>query len=175
MLKIDNLSKVYENGKGLQEMSYECNPGEIIALIGENGAGKTTMMKMLGGIMPAKTGEVLLNGRNCCEDSAKKEIGYAGDEFLASGKMTIYEIAQLVNDIKFDGKYEQQIEELLEAFDLAEKRNLLINQCSAGMKKKVGIMIALLGMPPLIILDEPTNALDTKGILVLKKYINYAA
>ena len=104
----------------------------------------------------------------------KKRIGYAMDEEGSYPDFTLYELLHLANDIKFHGKYIKQIEELLKTFSLWDNRNMLYTKCSLGMKKKISLCLSFLGNPYLILLDEPTNGVDTKGIISLKKQIQQA-
>lgn len=85
--------------------------------------------------------------------------------------MSVYEAVRLFTDYKYDGKYSDNIEQLLRDYELWKYRAVNISNLSMGMKKKLSIAIAFLGNPKLIVLDEPTNGLDTAGIIKLKEYI----
>ena len=83
-------------------------------------------------------------------------------------KQTILQFLNMVCDIKFGGKYKEDINSFLRDFELENDKNTRLSECSLGMKKKVGIIASFIGYPKLILLDEPTNGVDTTGLIVLK-------
>jgi len=171
MLIMDKVTKKYDDTHGIFDISLNLKKGKVYSVIGPNGSGKTTMIKSMAGMTNITAGTISIDGENTMLRQTKKWIGYAMDEEGCYPDFTLYEILQLANDIKFHGEYANQIEELLQDFSLWENKNMLYTKCSLGMKKKVSLCISFLGNPSLILLDEPTNGVDTKGIISLKKQI----
>lgn len=95
------------------------------------------------------------------------------DSLIFYEDMTIYEILDFVSEIKYNRKYTQEINQFLDDFQLFQERNRLIKKLSLGMKKKLSIIMALIGNPELIVLDEPTNGIDTLGLMMLKKNLGF--
>lgn len=171
MLIMENVVKNYDNTHGIFDINLTLQEGKVYSVIGPNGSGKTTLIKSMAGMMSVSDGKIELDGINTILRCAKAKIGYAIDENGSYPNMSIYEILDMANEIKFNGNYQFQMEELLQKFSLWESRHLLYKKCSLGMKKKLGLCISFLGNPSLILLDEPTNGIDTKGIICLKKTI----
>lgn len=167
-LEINHITKLYENNCGIRDISVTIEEGEIVAFIGPNGVGKSTLVRAVSGLTKISEGEVTLNGVSALEPACKKQIGYLQEDLSFYDKMTVYEILDFICRVKFDGKYHETIDGYLQAYDLYDKRNTLVNNLSLGMKRKLSIVMALLGDTELIILDEPTNGVDTAGILQLK-------
>lgn len=174
MLEINNLTKRYDSNKGIFELNYNFQEGRIYALIGPNGAGKTTLIQMIAGISEPVEGEVKLDGQNTMSRKCKSHIGYSLELAENKTRQTILQFINMVCDIKFGGQYKEDINSFLSAFELSNDKHTRLSECSFGMKKKVGIVASFIGFPKLILLDEPTNGVDTTGIIVLKKYIELA-
>ena len=145
-----------------------------IPIEGSNGAGKTTLIQMIAGISEPIEGEVKLDGQNTLSRKCKSRIGYALELSDNKTKHTILQFLNMVCDIKFGGKYKEDINSFLRDFELENDKNTRLSECSLGMKKKVGIIASFIGYPKLILLDEPTNGVDTTGLIVLKKHIENA-
>lgn len=151
--------------------------GEVISLIGPNGSGKSTSLKGIAGLLKLDKGYVLLDDKNTLEADTKRRIGYLPENLKFDFNMTGYELVEMVNVLKFkyfNGDEETEISKMLQDFDLWESRHMKLKNYSVGMRKKIGILLAIMRFPKLIILDEPTNAVDTKGIITLKRYIEEA-
>ena len=174
MLEIRNLTKRYKNNKGIFDINYSFEEGKVYALVGPNGSGKTTLIQMIAGISDPLSGTVELAGNSTMARSCKKEIGYALKFTNDYTKQTIYQFLTMVCEIKYKGKYTDEIDRYLKDFELTGDGNTRIADCSLGKKKKVGIITSFIGLPTLIILDEPTNGLDTTGLIQLKRYIEKA-
>lgn len=177
MIQIKGITKNYGNNKGIRNLSLTCKNGEVVSLIGPNGAGKSTSLKGIAGLIKLEAGCVLLDQEDTLLADTKKKIGYLPEKAALDGNMTGYEMMEMVNVLKyhkFDGKEEEVIQKMLKDFDLWDSRHSKLKNYSVGMRKKIGIIIALMHFPKLIILDEPTNAIDTKGIITLKAYIEEA-
>ncbi len=174
MLIMDKVTKKYDDIYGIFNINLKLKKGNVYSVIGPNGSGKTTLIKSMAGMTNITAGTILLDDENTMLRQTKKQIGYAMDEEGCYPNFTLYEILQLANDIKYHGEYANQIRELLQEFSLWENKNMLYTRCSLGMKKKLSLCLSFLGTPSLILLDEPTNGVDTKGIITLKKQIEQA-
>ena len=158
MLEICNLTKKYDKEKGIFDLSYSFEEGKIYALVGPNGAGKTTLIQMISGINEPMKGQIRLDDQDT----------------LLRTKQTVLQFLRMVCDIKFGGEHKEDIMSFLTDFELEDDKDTRLSECSLGMKKKVGIIASFIGFPKLILLDEPTNGVDTTGLIVLKKYIESA-
>lgn len=168
-LIIDNVTKLYDQNHGIRSISTIINPCEITAIIGPNGVGKTTLVKCIAGLLPVSQGEILLSGISTSSRVCKPQIGYMQNDLDFYQKMTVYEILDFICNIKYSGEFHDEIISYLKKYNLYDQRNSYINELSMGMKKKLSIIIALIGTPKLILMDEPTNGVDTYGILQLKE------
>ncbi|MDD6058674.1 MAG: ABC transporter ATP-binding protein [Clostridiales bacterium] len=169
MLIIREIRKIYQKENGISGIDLQLSEGGIYSFIGPNGSGKTTLMNVVAGILKADLGEVLLDGNNTFLWKTKKEIGYALDDEKSYPNMTLYELLLFVSRVKYGEILEKEMRELLIRYSLWEQKDKLYQQSSYGMKKKLAILMSLLGNPKLILLDEPTNGVDTQGLIVLKE------
>lgn len=167
MIEIENLTKVYPNGKrALNSLSLNIHEG-MFGLIGPNGAGKTTLMRILATLLTPTAGRVLIFGKDLQTPegkvSTRKSLGYLPQEIGFHLKLTVeqeldyFAILKNITDPK-DRK--RQIDNVLEQIGLRSARKERIHTLSGGMKRRLGIGIALLGSPQLLIVDEPTASLD---------------
>ena len=149
---------------------------EIFALLGRNGAGKSTLIKMLVGIFPPDQGHIAVFGHDVRRASlaAKQEVGYLPENLNLYPRLTLHEFLLFLAGVRnmerrSAGSSEADIRELLQYFGLWERKHILIQECSLGMLKRVGLMGALLGPQRLIVLDEPLNGLDVENIRLLRQ------
>ena len=175
MLVLRNVSKVYKGKIALQNLSLSINKGEIVGILGSNGAGKSTLMNIITGYISMSSGDVFIDGMNILEepDLIKEKIGYLPDTPPLYEEMTVYEYLQFVAKIKKLNKEIRvhEIRKKLEALHLTDVQNRLIKNLSKGYKQRVGIAQAILGNPPLIVLDEPTVGLDPTELISIRKVI----
>ena len=174
IIEINKLTKNFGKHRGIENISFNVSKGESFGFLGPNGAGKTTLIQMIAGISEPIEGEVKLDGQNTLSRKCKSRIGYALELSDNKTKQTILQFLNMVCDIKFGGKYKEDINSFLRDFELENDKNTRLSECSLGMKKKVGIIASFIGYPKLILLDEPTNGVDTTGLIVLKKHIENA-
>ena len=167
-LEIHNLSKRYEQTLAVDQVSLTVNR-EIFGLLGTNGAGKTTLLKSILGLVVPTEGAVKVCGIDPRRDpvEAKQRIGYLPEDLRLYERLTGWEFLELVAGIK-DTECGSAVEEDLRYFALFERRNELIGEYSLGMRKKVGVIAALIGAPPLLLLDEPLNGLDAESMRLLR-------
>lgn len=174
MLAINNLSKIYDNNKGIHELNYKFEEGNIYAIVGPNGVGKTTLMRLIAGISTPTQGNVELDGIRTLSRECKINIGYAIEFSEDYSKLTVYQFLSMLCEIKYRGQFQEKIEEYLKEFCLDGEKNTRICNCSIGMKKKLGLIASFLGDPKVIVLDEPTNGVDTTGLIQLKECMKRA-
>lgn len=159
MLKIDKLTKYYGKIKGIENLSLELNKGEIFGFIGPNGARKSTTIKCIMNLINKNSGDIYIDGKiNSKDDLELKEIiGYLPSEISLYDDMTVKQILDYnAQFYKKDTSLKRK--ELVTKFQLDESKK--VEQLSLGNLKKLGIVLALVHDPKLIILDEPTSGLD---------------
>jgi len=177
ILKITNLNKSYNKGKtfAAQNINFQVEGGEIVGLVGKNGAGKSTIIKSITGVLPFDSGEISILDYNITTNAleAKKNLGYVPDVSNAFDRMTGMEYLNFVADIFKVSKEEREnkINEFEKHFSLGESIHKLISSYSHGMKQKISLMASLIPSPKLWILDEPTTGLDPQTTASLLKFI----
>ncbi|MFD2042765.1 ABC transporter ATP-binding protein [Ornithinibacillus salinisoli] len=168
LLRIDNLVGGYTHKNVLHGISFDVHPKEIVGLIGLNGAGKSTTIKHIIGLMQAKKGSVSINGKTFPENpnEYRNQLAYIPEMPILYDELTLYEHLQLTAmayDIPED-VFEKRLELLLKEFRMEKKLKWFPVHFSKGMRQKVMIMCAFLIEPPLYIVDEPFVGLDPLGI-----------
>lgn len=160
-LQLRNISKCYGARQVLQPVDLTLNCG-VYALLGPNGAGKTTLMNIITDLIPPTTGEVLFDGTEIHRlgTQYRKKLGYLPQNPGLYPEFTARELLEYFACLKQIVSPKQEIDSLLELVNLTEEKNKKIGTFSGGMKRRIGIAIALLGDPALLILDEPTTGLD---------------
>lgn len=171
LLEIKDITKLYSDEFGVKKVSFQAIEGRIISLIGPNGAGKSTVLNLIAGALYPNKGEVLLNGQDVRKSEVKKYIGYMPDNISVNPKIKTKELLHIISDYKYEGRFKDEIAQAMDDYKIQKYANMEFRKLSMGTKKKLGMIIAFMGMPPLIILDEPTNGVDTEGILKLKEKI----
>lgn len=173
MLSITHLTKQYQNGKGVFDLSLDIEAGDLYAFIGHNGAGKTTTLKCLSGILPFDQGSISLNGLSISQDPVafKRKIAYIPDNPDIYEFMTGRQYLNLIADVfQIDQVTRQQrMNDYAEKLEIIQALDELVSNYSHGMKQKLVIISALLHDPELFILDEPFVGLDPKASLILKQ------
>lgn len=175
MIEVRNLVKDYGGHLAVDHLSFTINDGQIYGFLGPNGAGKSTTMNIMTGYIGATEGDVLINGHNILEDGeeAKKCIGYLPELPPLYVDMTVEEQLQFAAELKKIPKKERNdaVCEVMELAKLVDVRGRLIRNLSKGYRQRVGLAQAVLGFPPVIILDEPTVGLDPKQIIEIRDTI----
>lgn len=173
MLKIEHLTKKYDDKIAVDDLSLHIEPKEIYGFIGHNGAGKTTTLKSVGGILKFDEGKIYINGISIKDDpmKCKSMIAYIPDNPDLYGYMDGITYLNFVADIFNISKEERQqkIEKYAKAFELENDLGQMISAYSHGMKQKLAIISALIHDPKLIIMDEPFVGLDPQSSFTLKK------
>ena len=175
MIRIENVSRKYGAFKAVDSVSFEIGKGEIVGLLGHNGAGKTTIMKMLTGYLEPNSGLVEIDGVNIEEDRirAQEKIGYLPENSPLYPDMTVLQYLEYVAALRAVPQVDQkkQISEAVEKTALGEKASSLIATLSKGYKQRVGVAQAILHRPEILILDEPTNGLDPAQIEEMRSLV----
>jgi Cu-processing system ATP-binding protein len=157
-VEIEGVSQHYGKLTVLHDLHLNLGEGEVLGLFGHNGAGKTTSMKLILGLLQASSGRVQVLGRSPNDSLVRQQLGYLPENvtFYAqlSGRETLRHFARL------KGAALTQVDELLEQVGLADARDRRVKTYSKGMRQRLGLAQALLGAPRLLLLDEPTVGLD---------------
>ena len=174
MIEIKNVSKSYDGKKkAVDNVNFKVEDGEIFAFIGHNGAGKTTMIKAIMGILDFDSGDILINGKSIKDDpiACKKEMAYVPDN------PDLYENMKAINFINFVcDMYEidadtrkKNIDKYSKMFEMNDHMNEDISSFSHGMKQKVALIAALCHNPSILVMDEPFVGLDPKAVFDMKE------
>jgi len=164
MLEVTQLTRNYGALKAIEDVSFKIGKGEIVGLLGHNGAGKTTIMKIISGYLEPNQGTVCVDDINLADHPKMVQmgLGYLPENLPIYSDMTVAEYLDYAADLKgLEG--EQKLKEIKKAIidtDIAQKLLSPIATLSRGFKQRVGVAQAILGQPKLLILDEPTNGLD---------------
>lgn len=169
ILETQNLCKEFGSQKAVDNISLQIKRNSIYGLLGPNGAGKSTILKMLVGLLHPTSGSILFDNEQW-KRSSLSQIGALIEAPALYGNLTARE--NLLVHTKLLGIPDTRINEVLEIVDLKETEKKRASQFSLGMKQRLGIAIALLNNPKLLILDEPTNGLDPFGIQELRELIS---
>lgn len=180
MIEIKNVSKTYNGkNKALNNISFKINNGEIFAFIGHNGAGKTTMIKSIVGILDFEEGDILINNKSIKKEpiACKKMMAYVPDN------PDLYENMKAIDFINFIcDMYEISLEErknniikYAKMFEIEDNLNDDISSFSHGMKQKVALIAALSHNPEILIMDEPFVGLDPKAVYDMKELMHKMA
>ncbi|MCL1881778.1 MAG: ABC transporter ATP-binding protein [Oscillospiraceae bacterium] len=174
MIEVSNLVKSYGNNKAVNNISFTAEKGEILGFLGLNGAGKSTTMNILTGYISCNGGSAKLNGIDILENpiAAKKSIGYLPEQPPLYPDMTVDEYLKFVYALKKTKiPRNSHLNEICELVKIADVRHRLIRNLSKGYKQRVGLAQALVGNPPILILDEPTVGLDPKQIIEIRSLV----
>ncbi len=174
MIEVKNLSKRYGQNVALNNISFSVEKGTVVGFLGPNGAGKSTTMNIITGYLSASSGLVTVGGYNTLDNpnEVKKLIGYMPEIPPLYPDMTVKEYLNFMYDLKkVTLPREKHINEICSLVRINEIYGRLIANLSKGYKQRVGIAQALLGNPPVLILDEPTVGLDPKQIIEIRNMI----
>ena len=176
MIEVKNLVKRYGDHVAVNNLSFTVEEGQIYGFLGPNGAGKSTTMNIITGYLASTEGEVLINGHNILEEpeEAKKCIGYLPELPPVYTDMTVLEYLKFVAELKKIPKDQRkkQILEVMNLVKITDMQNRLIKNLSKGYRQRVGLAQAVLGYPPIIILDEATASIDPENEAVIQQAIS---
>ena len=175
MIKVNHLVKNYGNHQAVKDVSMHVKQGQIVGLLGPNGAGKSTTMNVLTGYISATDGEVLIGGYDILDEplKAKAQIGYLPEIPPLYVDMTVMEYLKFVAKLKKVKKdqLKEEIDRVMEAVGITDVSERLIKNLSKGYRQRVGLAQALIGNPPILILDEPMVGLDPNQIIEIRELI----
>ncbi|NLO48217.1 MAG: ABC transporter ATP-binding protein [Clostridiales bacterium] len=168
VISVNNITKDYGNSRGVFNISFTVEDGEVMGFLGPNGAGKTTTIRQLMGFIHPDSGSVSINGMDCFTKSheIQKSLGYLPGEIALMNDMTGMEFIRFIAKMKGLASLERA-KELMAYFELDPR--VRIKKMSKGMKQKMGIVVAFMQDPAILILDEPSSGLDP---LMQNKFID---
>lgn len=169
MLVVKNLIKRYGKQNAVNDISFELQGGEVVGLLGPNGAGKSTTIKCIVGLLRKTSGEITIGGFDHLSVEAKRFFSYIPETPYVYDLLTVQEHLQFIAQAYGVKDWKPKANELLEMFELDDKRDKLGRDLSKGMRQKVSICCALLPDPQLLFFDEPMIGLDPKAIKNTKK------
>lgn len=176
VIEINNLTKIFKNGRGIKDINLEIYEGDIFGFLGPNGAGKTTAMKIMTGLSKPDSGDVNIFGHSVLSDyeKAMEKVGCIIETAESYPYLTAIEnlrqFARYYNNID-----DKRLEEVLELVGLLKYKNEKPRKFSLGMKQRLGIAAAILSKPEVIIFDEPLNGLDVEGLVQMRNIIKNLA
>src|SRR3989338_1451775 len=173
VIQIKNLSKQYNGHKAVQQLSLQIKAGTIFGLLGANGRGKTTSLKLLCGLLYPDEGEgegLSLDLRQQIKQ-IQSQIGYMPQQFCLYQHLSVYENLDFIGRLYGLTNRQQRLTELLELLDLTDKQGQIAGTLSGGWQKRLALAAALLHKPRILILDEPTSGLDPQSRLMIWDYI----
>lgn len=178
MIEVKDLTKYYGDKLALDHVSFSIKSGEVVGLLGLNGAGKSTTMNILTGYISATDGSVSMDGHDIAKESgkAKRVTGYLPETPAFYPEMRVDEQLHFICDLKGVTRNKQERETMIadvcERVGLAAMRGRMIRNLSKGYRQRVGFAQALVGNPKIVILDEPTVGLDPSQIIDVRKLIH---
>jgi ABC-2 type transport system ATP-binding protein len=173
MIEVENLTKRYSSFTAVNGISFTARPGQVTGFLGPNGAGKTTTMRILTGFMPPTSGKAVVAGYDVFENSmeVRKRVGYLPENVPLYRDMTALNYLMYIGEIRGIKKRKDRAYEVLERVRLADRANSRIRTLSKGMRQRVGVAMALIHDPQVLILDEPTIGLDPFQVLELRDLV----
>jgi ABC-type multidrug transport system ATPase subunit len=167
LVQINRVTKSFGSKIALRDVSFSVPPGQVWGLLGPNGAGKTTLFRLLMGILKATEGSLFVDGRDAFEErvEVKRLIGFLPDEPIFYSYLSgreILELSAAMHGLNVSATM-ARIAPLIAELRLAEDIDHYAEDYSRGMKKKLGLLLAMLHEPKLLVLDEPTNGLDVES------------
>ncbi|MBO7492027.1 MAG: ABC transporter ATP-binding protein [Bacteroidales bacterium] len=163
-IEVEHLTKKFGDFIAVNDISFQVREGEIFGFLGANGAGKTTAIKMMSGLLQPTSGTAMVAGYNVVTQSKliKRNIGYMSQRFSLYNDLTVFENMQLFGTIYKIPRRElkERIMDSLARLDMTKQANLLVNSIPLGWKQKLAFATAILHKPKIVFLDEPTSGVD---------------
>jgi ABC-2 type transport system ATP-binding protein len=172
VVEIAHLTKLYKNGRGINDLSLDIKMGQVYGLLGPNGSGKTTTMKVMAGLVRANSGTVTIFGHNPGEDmeNAMRSVGCLIETPSFYPYLTARQNLEIIRKLYQDIP-QARIAHMLELTGLSSNADEKAEKFSLGMKQRLGLAMTLLSDPELLILDEPCNGLDIEGMADVRDII----
>ena len=175
MITVEHLTKTYGTHQALQDVTFHVQKGEVLGFLGPNGAGKTTTMRILTGYLPPSGGTAQVGGYDVTRHSleVRRQIGYLPESVPLYPEMSVRSYLDFMAKIKGIPRSRRKaaIDDAMEKSRVTDRAGMLIGKLSKGYRQRVGLAQALLGSPPVLILDEPTVGLDPKQIIETRNVI----
>jgi ABC-2 type transport system ATP-binding protein len=175
MIEVNNISKSYNEVLAVDQVSFSINKGEVLGLLGHNGAGKTTIMKMLTGFLSPDTGTINISNMSVSTNTLdiQKIIGYLPENCPVWSEMSIIEYLDFQLSLKniYGENKKKLINDAIDRTNIRDRVFDSISSLSRGYRQRVGVAQAIMHNPEVIILDEPTNGLDPTQILSMRDLI----
>ncbi|MEQ1503728.1 MAG: ABC transporter ATP-binding protein [Myxococcota bacterium] len=174
MIQVRNLTRYYGEFAALRDVSFDLKEGEIVGLLGLNGAGKSTTLKVLAGLLAPSIGSVVIDGLDLHQNpDVRGRIGYLPEDPPLYVEMTVAAFLRHIGRIKgmSGADIERRIPEVIRLADLGGREHQVIGTLSHGYRKRVGIAQAVIHDPKLVILDEPISGLDPAQIVEMRKVV----
>lgn len=174
MIEVKELTKHYGDKKAVNGISFTVNDGEILGFLGPNGAGKSTTMNMLTGYISSTSGTAIINGVDILDDpiKAKSNIGYLPEIPPLYTDMTVKSYLNYIYDLKkCELPRKEHMQSICNLCKITDVKDRIIKHLSKGYKQRVGLAQALIGNPPVLILDEPTVGLDPSQVKEIRNLI----
>ena len=179
MIHVEHLIRRYGELSAVDDVSFHIGPGEVVGLLGHNGAGKTTIMKMLTGFLEPTAGTIRIDNLRIGEDTRaiQGRIGYLPENCPVYPEMTVIDYLEFQAGLHGvpDYKRQQAVAQVIRRTALREKATDIIQTLSRGYRQRVGVAQAILHEPAIVILDEPTNGLDPTQIMHMRELIRELA
>lgn len=176
MIEIQNITKIYDVQRALDNVSFTVNKGEIVGLLGPNGAGKSTLMKILTCFIPPTDGEAAICGHSIYDDplAVRRCIGYLPEHNPLYLDMYVREFLRFTAGIYDIKEADRAVARMIERTGLTPESNKKIGQLSKGYRQRVGLAAAMIHDPEVLILDEPTTGLDPNQLEEIRSVIKEA-
>jgi len=173
LLKVENLTKRFRKKVAVHDVSLEVHPGECVGMVGPNGAGKTTLIRSICTLLYFKEGRIRVGGHDIKEEpvEAKRLLGYVAEAPNPYELLTVWEHISFIARAYGMRNWESEAEEMIDDFDLREKRDEFVKYLSKGQNQKLSIICAFIHRPRLLLLDEPIIGIDARGVRALKTRI----
>jgi ABC-2 type transport system ATP-binding protein len=175
MIEFRNVTRRFGSVEAVKDLSFEVEKGEVVGLLGANGAGKTTAMRLMTGYFPPTEGEVRIGGQRIERNplGIKRRIGYLPETPPLHDEMIVRNYLRYVGTLKelSGNELDTKIETVLDRLELAEQRDRLVGNLSRGYRQRVALAQALVHEPDILVLDEPTLGLDPKQVRRFRKLI----
>jgi ABC-2 type transport system ATP-binding protein len=176
---VENLTKWYGPRQALKGLSFSIAPGEVVGLLGPNGSGKTTTLRILTGYLRPTSGKALVGGVDALEDPAglRAQIGYVPEDIPLYNNMRVAEFLSFMAQLKglAPAAAARAVDEVSERLELGSFLKVLIGKLSRGYRQRVALAQALVSDPRVLVMDEPTNGLDPQQIISTRELVRSLA
>jgi len=171
VIMVNNLTKIYNQTPAVKNLSFSVKKGEIFGFLGPNGAGKTTTIKAMLGLIFSNQGNITISGYDISryEKHIKRFVGYMPEKVAFYDNLTAIQNLEFYAELKNVPKTE--CHQLIQEFGLQEHANKKVGNYSKGMVQRLGMARAILGSPPILVLDEPSAGLDPHGVKQIREKI----